>query len=62
MSSAILVLYGAAEIIAPPLMGIAVDVYGVNWQIGVAALAVLFLAGRLVIGLYRSRLGPILGR
>jgi hypothetical protein len=44
------------------LMGMAIDAYGVNWLFGVAALAGLFLAGLLVIGLYRSRLGPILGR
>jgi len=62
MSRAILVSNGVAEIIAPPLMGMAIDAYGVNWLFGVAALAGLFLAGLLVIGLYCSRLGPILGR
>jgi predicted MFS family arabinose efflux permease len=62
VARAILVSYGVAEIIAPPLMGMAIDAYGVNWLFGVAALAGLFLAGLLMIGLYRSRLGPILDR
>jgi len=62
VARAILVSYGVAEIIAPPLMGMAIDAYGVNWLFGVAALAGLFLAGLLMIGLYRSRLGPILGQ
>jgi hypothetical protein len=32
-------------------MGMAIDAYGVNWLFGVAALAGLFLAGLLIIGL-----------
>jgi hypothetical protein len=46
----ILVSYGVAEIIAPPVMGVVIDAWGVNWLFGVAAGAGLLLAGLLAVG------------
>jgi predicted MFS family arabinose efflux permease len=62
VARAILVSYGVAEIIAPPLMGMAIDAYGVNWLFGVAALAGLFLAALLIIGLRLHSFGPERGK
>jgi hypothetical protein len=45
----ILVSYGIAEIIAPPVLGVAIDAWGVNWLFGVAAGGGLILAGLLAV-------------
>ena len=57
VARAILVSYGVAEIIAPPLMGAAIDEWGVNCLFGVAAAAGILLAGLLALdhyGIYRQ--------
>lgn len=58
VARAILVSYGVAEIIAPPLMGAAIDAWGVNCLFGVAAAAGILLAGLLAVGGRSSRNRP----
>ena len=57
VARAILVSYGIAEIIAPPLLGMAIDAHGINWLFGLAALSGALLATLLAIWLWRERAG-----
>ncbi len=58
VARAILVSYGVAEIIAPPLMGMAIDTWGVDWLFGGAAVSGLLLVGLLVFGVRMPRSRP----
>lgn len=57
IARAVLVSYGVAEIIAPPLMGMAIDAWGVDWLFGVAAASGLILVALLVVGPRAKRFG-----